>query len=236
MPRKPGLGLLGDFPDSRDYKFILPPTPEAWEPKRQWNWQDSLPPPGNQGTFPTCVAWATGYGMKSWQETEEYEERTIFPYSSIDFLYQECKKIDGFPDKDGTTIRAAMKVLSRIGIPLEDSFFRIARYERLLHTKPKDMKTSLIINGPFVAGFPVYRTWYEGSSRINGKISMPTVRQKSTGGHAICIVGYDDKKSHWVFLNSWGKSWGNKGYGYLPYEYMEKYGRDIWAAYDILRI
>ena len=37
------------------------------------------------------------------------------------------------------------------------------------------------------------------------------------GGHANTIIGYDDTKAAFLVQNSWGTSWGNKGFYYLPY-------------------
>jgi cathepsin L len=35
--------------------------------------------------------------------------------------------------------------------------------------------------------------------------------------HAIVLVGYDDDREVWIIRNSWGSSWGDRGYGYIPY-------------------
>jgi hypothetical protein len=39
------------------------------------------------------------------------------------------------------------------------------------------------------------------------------------GGHALCVVGYDDEQAGGAFeiLNSWGGEWGNGGYIWIPY-------------------
>jgi hypothetical protein len=46
------------------------------------------------------------------------------------------------------------------------------------------------------------------------------------GGHAICIVGYENKTgllpdTVFIFKNSWGVNWGAGGYGYVTYGYLE---------------
>ena len=62
------------------------------------------------------------------------------------------------------------------------------------------------------------------------------------GGHAIVAVGYDDKmpienrdcglktKGALLIRNSWGKAWGDEGYGWLPYDYVLKgLAIDFWS-------
>jgi C1A family cysteine protease len=40
------------------------------------------------------------------------------------------------------------------------------------------------------------------------------------GGHAICLVGYDDSKQAFKFINSWGPGWGESGYGWITYAFL----------------
>jgi hypothetical protein len=43
------------------------------------------------------------------------------------------------------------------------------------------------------------------------------------GGHAILLVGYDLEKEVFLFKNSWGYEWGQKGYGTMPFDYVINY-------------
>jgi hypothetical protein len=36
--------------------------------------------------------------------------------------------------------------------------------------------------------------------------------------HSVCVVGYDDKDSVWLILNSLGPKWCSEGYGLIPYD------------------
>ncbi len=40
------------------------------------------------------------------------------------------------------------------------------------------------------------------------------------GYHAIVLTGYDDATMQFTFLNSWGKDWGNGGYGKMDYAFV----------------
>ena len=37
------------------------------------------------------------------------------------------------------------------------------------------------------------------------------------GGHAVCITGYDE--NGFLIKNSWGEEWGDKGYGWISFDY-----------------
>ena len=90
------------------------------------------------------------------------------------------------------------------------------------------------INGPSVAGVGVYESWMTPAVDKTGVIPMPKKGEELLGGHAICIVGYDDKKKRFKFKNSWSDEWGDRGYGYLLYSYITKYGNDYWSGKDRL--
>ena len=86
-------------------------------------------------------------------------------------------------------------------------------------------------------GFPSF-----GKSNVPGGIPYPCPGEKAQWGHAIVAVGYDDKmkikntqcnkETEGAFLirNSWGTGWGDKGYGWLPYDYvLSKLAVDFWS-------
>jgi hypothetical protein len=45
-------------------------------------------------------------------------------------------------------------------------------------------------------------------------------KNQDCGGHVVLLVGFDSDKQRFIFRNSWGTTWGNKGYGTLPLEYI----------------
>jgi hypothetical protein len=48
------------------------------------------------------------------------------------------------------------------------------------------------------------------------------------GGHAMLAVGYNDTIGGFKVVNSWGQSWGQAGYGYLAYDFVQQ---DCWEAW-----
>ena len=94
------------------------------------------------------------------------------------------------------------------------------------------IKVHLAGKFPSMFGFTVYSSL--GQARDTGMIPFPCQRDSVLGGHAVVAVGYDDsitiKNSECglattgalLVRNSWGASWGEKGYGWIPYDYVLK--------------
>lgn len=242
--RRYGLGCLKDPADRRDLpmRTVLP---RLTAPDRV-DYSDRMSPVRDQGPEGTCVAFAAAVGVKEYQELDEHRKLIEF---SPRYLYHHCKLIDGIPGQEGTYPRVAMKVLARRGVCLEECWpyrpyqtdsacpeadrqahpFRIKTYARLFGLE--EMEQSLVVNGPFLAGVEVFPEWFEDR---RGDIPLPRPGVSSLGGHAVCVVGYCHAERYYKFKNSWSENWGDDGYGYLSYEYMERYCLDAWSATDLI--
>jgi C1A family cysteine protease len=86
-------------------------------------------------------------------------------------------------------------------------------------------------------GFPSF-----AKSDVTGGIPYPCPGESAEWGHAIVAVGFDDEKKiknlqcnkvttgALLIRNSWGKEWGDKGYGWLPYDYiLNNLAMDFWS-------
>ena len=243
MRSKLKLGCIKDKFDDRDY-LMRAYLPVMKLPKKI-DYTKKLSPVRDQGDEGTCVSFAVATGMKEYQELLDYEKLVEL---SPRFVYRECKKIDGMPQEEGTTIRASMQVLENKGVCQEKFWpyqphqkdkpkkgaavnakkFCIMTYARILNLN--ELRLTLANKGPCVIGVEVFEGMMETKT---GLVPMPAKNESSLGGHAICPVGYDDKKKVVKFKNSWSAQWGQKGYGFLPYAYIERYMIDAWSSVDI---
>lgn len=112
--------------------------------------------------------------------------------------------------------------------------------------KPADLlqriKSYLAGNMPSMFGFTVYSSYqYSGT---NGHFPFPCPNESAVAGHAVVAVGYDDAKKiknpicgkettgALLIRSSWGTEWGEKGYGWLPYEYvLQGQADDFWTLF-----
>jgi len=102
------------------------------------------------------------------------------------------------------------------------------------------LKTYMAKGHPAMFGFTVYNSIEQADK--TGRIPYPSPKEKIEGGHAIVAIGYDDKMKikntqnkvettgALLIRNSWGTGWGEDGYGWLPYEYINKgLADDFWT-------
>lgn len=206
----------------------------------------------------SCVAFAAA-AMKEWQEQKEQLAELIGGKSYVrkenqydlseQWIYYNCKKIDPWPNSQGTSIRCAMKVLNTIGVPCEKAWpysdVEIGSPERWASLVAKwsligsywriggtnGLREALFTNGPTVVGMLCFQGIFDVGR--DGAVPNPSPGENPLGGHAICVVGYNDDTRRFTFKNSWGTQWGNEGYGSVSYEYAEQYFIDMWLAKDV---
>ncbi len=149
---------------------------------------------------------------------------------------------DSSLDDSGLQIRQAAKIIQKYGACSETTwpydvskfnqlpplnvfksslFFRKYTYSfvdqqldtlrSVLYTKKK----------PIIFGINVYDSFLTDTVAKTGIVPMPNLDiEQLLGGHCIVMIGFDNIKSQFICVNSWGSSWGSKGFFYLPYDYV----------------
>jgi C1A family cysteine protease len=253
---KYGLGCLPDPPDNRDFLLsaFIPLTVEV---PSKFSLRDKMTPIKHQGQLGSCVAFATS-AIKEYFDTAEMAKEIDL---SEQFLYGECKKIDGFPNVEGTTARAAFTTMSKSGVceeqyfPYEGQFpptnspksgyltnaevFKIKTYVSA-SGGVDTIRQALYQNGPVSLAAVIYDSFMK--SRYNGGF-VPAPTGAQLGGHLMCIIGYDDDKEwggYRGFLevrNSWGKDYGDNGYVWIPYSVYNQIGAGSqWTIVDVTTV
>ena len=104
----------------------------------------------------------------------------------------------------------------------------------------RNVKTYLAAGIPSAFGFFGFPSFE--SSDAPGSIPYPCKNEQAEWGHAVMAVGYDDNKAiintssnektkgAIMIRNSWGSTWGQDGYGWIPYDYvLDGLAEDFWS-------
>lgn len=194
----PRLGRLAAV-DPRDRRFAMaaPRTERAF---RSWL---SPGPIWDQGATSQCVAYATNRFLVS--------HRIVNHPIDHDELYRDCQRNDEWDGEayDGTSVRAAFKVLQRRGL--------VAEYHWAFEVEP--VVRHLLEVGPVVLGIEwtedMFHPSPDGYVRPTGGIA---------GGHAILAIAVnrrrvnpDGSEGAVRLLNSWGPGWGQAGRAWVTF-------------------
>jgi C1A family cysteine protease len=201
----------------------------------------------NQDGLNCCTACASTGAFE--YELGLAKGQRVSSFFSFIFLYYNQRVLQNTLHHDsGASISDALYALSHRGVCIEaewaDMFREFTKkpyktcYEDALNNRigayyqlDRDltqMKACLSEGHPFIFGFSAY-----DSAQVapNGNIPMPGDDDTFIFGHAMVAVGYDDEKQLFSIRNSWGNSWGDSGYGTIPYEYLKRddLSRDFWT-------
>ncbi|MCB1160204.1 MAG: hypothetical protein KDK45_22065, partial [Leptospiraceae bacterium] len=104
--------------------------------------------------------------------------------------------------------------------------FKIENYRRIDHTTDAgqaEIKEAIANNRPVVIGAKLddrFMSW--NSADVYGATGSPSYNNVGQHAyHAMIIGGYDDSKSAYLVINSWGTSWGNAGTIWVDYNYFK---------------
>jgi C1A family cysteine protease len=201
-----------------------------------FSFQSSMSSILNQGNIGTCVVNALAMNIIT-------QTNNVIAPSRL-FLYANCRILQGslLSDDSGTDIPTVCRAILNYGTckeanwPYNTNNFSVYpplvafQYSKkflsftytFVSQTLASLQTALYTNKtPIVFGFLVYSSFMTNAVANNGIVPIPNTKNETfQGGHCINIVGYDDSKKWFICANSWGTSWGDKGYCYIPYDYL----------------
>jgi C1A family cysteine protease len=85
-----------------------------------------------------------------------------------------------------------------------------------------NLKSALAEGLPVIVAMKAYETIYSIKGPLKDQIYRIWDAAKGwyypeIGNHAVTLIGYDDELHGFIFANSWGKEWGDGGFGLLDY-------------------
>ncbi len=190
----------------------------------------------------------------------EYFERRahgrINPLSTL-YVYKSAHDLLGLKSGNGVNLRSSLKVIVRFGMPPEhlwpyredkvncepDAFlhsyadeYRSIIYLRLDNRNSTGQDTLDRVRDFLAAGFPVaFGFPVPRSLTRESDIPYRPALDASDGGQAVLAVGYEDErirtsKGALLVRTPWGREWGEEGYGWLPYGYVQQQlATDFWT-------
>jgi C1A family cysteine protease len=253
--------------DPRDYIYTQLIGAAAAEPPVAIDYRSNLPPVFDQEQRGSCVACASVWTIKAYEEMKQGD----YPKTGLSaaFLYSMCKQNDGMPSEEGTQPKTAMQVLKKYGVCQEAIMpystltdlaepqvpevssqaldaavaFQIQTYAQLCSAYDLDrsqtldaMRQALKREGPFMIAILVCDNFEPDEHNF-----LPLPKGMVRGGHAVGIVGDLPDRGCLILRNSWGAEWGEKGYAYLPYEWISSTSfmswslMEAWTATDIVK-
>lgn len=213
------------------------------------------PPRGNQGKQGSCVAWSSAYAARTILEAASTREDPKTAAYSPAFLYNNI----ALDDCQGSYIQKAMEFMQQNGAVrytdfqydendcsrqasgnlLQEAaqnkihgFHRLTESEDVNGINIRAVKEHLAKDAPVVIGMMVGGSFMQ--EMMGQKVWHPTGSDEQMmgfGGHAMCVIGYDDRIEGGAFqiMNSWGPEWGQNGIAYVRYGDFKTFVREAYG-------
>lgn len=218
-----------------------------------------MPEVRNQGKLPSCSAWATGYYLRSYYQNIQNEGNRSEPFSPayIYTLYTNLinkGKCTGFQTSaildsilkngivpyqympyDWKAINNNCKLMPSNGLLKMSQSYSMTNFRTKVVLYMDEFKYLLGQQIPIVASIKVddnFKTLDKSNSiqtQFNERyFSHPSNRNN----HAVVVVGYNESKEAFKIINSWGKEWGDEGYGWISFNIFSAVFNAGYVAID----
>jgi len=169
------------------------------------------------------------------------------------FEYYATRKIENSVSEDsGASIRDTIKAGYTYGVADEAAWpynvtkfadnppaniwadaaaHKVSSYHAIADGDYATMKSALASGFLVGFGFTVYDYFMSAAMAKNAVLHLPVKGESVQGGHAVCLVGYDDAKGAFLVRNSWGAGWGLHGYFWMAMDYVAntRLSSDFWV-------
>lgn len=213
-----------------------------------------VPAPGDQGLQGSCVSWAVGYSAKSYWEAQEigWTLNTNAHFFSPQYIYSQTH-VDNSYGGGGSYFSAALNLVTSQGVSTlnicpynpgdpygyttqptnemrRQAFrFKNASWSALPFRDVDEIRDRLCNNQPVLLGIPVHPDFDNLWAGNDTYDNLDGVRR---GFHAITLIGYDDARQAFRFVNQWGTVWGLNGYGWISYDLIANNNFENYVMFD----
>ncbi len=208
----------------------------------------------NQGKQGSCVAWSSTYAARTIVEAASTGQSGNSTAFSPAYVYNQI----GLEGCQGAYIQNAMELMSSKGVvtfndfPYTDQdcsrqpnsalnskasqnklhgFTRLTDGESTQGINVRAVKEHLAKDAPVVIGMMVGGSFMQ--SMMGKEMWAPSSEDRSQmgfGGHAMCVIGYDDRKQAFQIMNSWGPEWGVNGVCWVRYGDFKEFVREAYGV------
>lgn len=216
--------------------------------------RDSFPCVKNQEDIPACTSFAL---CSVYEYLANINNRKSVNVSELFLYYGSREDVREDSELVGTSIYDSLNSLQsngmcfdntwpfdKININMCPSEFALQEGKKYILQKTErvnivesDFKKALNEGYPIVFGLKMYESFFD--SREDGFVPYPDVEERQLdihGRHAMVIVGFSENDKYFIVRNSWGKTYGDDGYVYIPYDYLanEEYCDEAYILNEIV--